>query len=155
MERAHSTLARRGIALASNQVEYSLLDRTAERTGLLQGCRDMGVTLIAYSPLAMGLLTGKYGVTNPPPLQRRSRLSGLLPQVGPLLQVLRQIGEEQGGKTPAQVALNWAMCKDTLPIPGAKNGRQAVENAGALGWRLTADQVAGLDEATDQASRRL
>jgi aryl-alcohol dehydrogenase-like predicted oxidoreductase len=151
MDRAHAALAKRGVVLASNQVEYSLLHRAPERTGLMQSCRDLGVTLIAYSPLAMGLLTGKYGPANPPPLRRRSRLSGLLGQVGPLVQVLREVGDEQGGKSSAQVALNWTMCKGTLPIPGAKNARQAAENAGALGWRLTADQVARLDQASDLA----
>ncbi len=153
MERAHAALAKRGVVLASNQVEYSLLHRDPERTGLLQACRDLGVTLIAYSPLAMGLLTGKYGPDHPPPLRRRSRLSGLLGQVDPLIQTMREVGAEQGGKTSAQVALNWAIGKGTLPIPGAKNEGQAAENAGALGWSLTVDQVARLDEASAVAER--
>ena len=151
MERAHAALAKRGVVLASNQVEYSLLHRYPERTGLLRACRDLGVTLIAYSPLAMGLLTGKYGPQNPPPLQRRSRLSGLLGRVDPLLEVLGRVGAEQGGKTSAQVALNWTICKGTLPIPGAKNERQAAENAGALGWRLTPGQIERLDEVSASA----
>lgn len=149
MERAHAALARRGIPLASNQVEYSLLDRSPERSGLLQACRDLEVTLIAYSPLAMGLLTGKYGPGKPPPLTRRRRALGLLSHLGPLLDLLRQIGLEQGGKTPAQVALNWTMSKGTLPIPGAKNERQAAENVGALGWRLAPEQVKRLDLVSD------
>ena len=156
MEAAHAALARRGISLASNQVEFSLLERSPERSGLLEACRDMGVTLIAYSPLAMGLLTGKYGPGRPLPLQRRRRSGGLADRVEPLIRTLREIGVEQGEKTPAQVALNWTICKGTLPIPGAKNARQAAENAGALGWRLTAGQVARLDEVSAriiQASR--
>ena len=153
MDRAHTALARRGISLASNQVEFSLLERSPERSGLLQACRDMGVTLIAYSPLAMGLLTGKYGPGRPLPLQRRRRLGGLLRQVDPLIQTLRQMGAEQGDKSPAQVALNWSMCKGTLPIPGAKNARQATENAGALGWWLTPEQVARLDEVSERILR--
>jgi pyridoxine 4-dehydrogenase len=75
-------------------------------------------------------------------------LSGLLGRVDPLLEDLRRVGAEQGGKTSAQVALNWTICKGTLPIPGAKNERQAAENAGALGWRLTPEQIARLDEAS-------
>jgi aryl-alcohol dehydrogenase-like predicted oxidoreductase len=149
MERAHAALARRGVSLASNQVEYSLLQRGPERTGLLHACRDLGVTLIAYSPLGMGLLTGKYGPDRPPPLARRRRTRGLHQRLGPLLELLRQIGQENGGKSPSQVALNWTMAKGTLPIPGAKNERQAAENAGALGWSLTTDQVARLDEASN------
>jgi pyridoxine 4-dehydrogenase len=56
---------------------------------------------------------------------------------------------EQGGKTPAQVALNWTMSKGTLPIPGAKTERQAAENVGALGWQLAPEQVKRLDLASD------
>jgi aryl-alcohol dehydrogenase-like predicted oxidoreductase len=153
MERAHAALARRGVALTSNQVEYSLLQRGPERSGLLQACRDLGVTLIAYSPLGMGLLTGKYGPRRPPPVARRSRVPVPLEHLPPLLETLRQIGEEHGGKTPSQVALNWTIAKGTLPIPGAKNERQASENAGALGWSLTPDQVARLDAASDSRRR--
>jgi aryl-alcohol dehydrogenase-like predicted oxidoreductase len=148
MQRAHAALARRGVALASNQVRYSLLDRSPERSGLLQACRDLNVTLIAYSPLGMGMLTGKYGPGKPLPLTRRRRPLGLLPRIEPLLAALKRIGEQAGGKTPAQVALNWTMMKGTLPIPGAKNARQARENAGALGWALTAEQVGQLDEVS-------
>jgi aryl-alcohol dehydrogenase-like predicted oxidoreductase len=59
------------------------------------------------------------------------------------------IGQDHGGKSNSQVALNWVICKGALPIPGAKNADQALENAGALGWRLTDDEVAKLDEITD------
>lgn len=151
MERAHAALARRGVALTSNQVEYSLLQRGPERSGLLRACRDLGITLIAYSPLGMGLLTGKYGPGRPPPLSRRSRVPVSLDRLQPLLAVLQAIGAEHEGKTPSQVALNWAMAKGTLPIPGAKNEAQAAENAGALGWNLTPAQVARLDAASDLA----
>ena len=149
IERAHAALARRGVPLASNQVEYSLLARSPERSGLLQACRDLEVTMIAYSPLAMGLLTGKYGPDRYPPLTRRRGPSRLLGRLGPLLSLLRQMGDEQGGKSAAQVALNWTMVKGSLPIPGAKNEHQAAENVGALGWRLTPEQVARLDRASD------
>jgi aryl-alcohol dehydrogenase-like predicted oxidoreductase len=60
---------------------------------------------------------------------------------------LRQIGDNHGGKTPSQVALNWVIAKGAVPIPGAKSAAQAQENAGALGWRLDADDLAALDEA--------
>jgi aryl-alcohol dehydrogenase-like predicted oxidoreductase len=148
-ERAHNALRKRGLALASNQVEYSLLDREPERTGLLKLCQQLGVTLIAYSPLAMGVLTGKYTPGNVPKgVRGRWYNREYLQKIQPLIACLRQIGEAHGGKTPSQVALNWVICKGALPIPGAKNVRQAQENAGALGWRLTADEVATLDNAS-------
>jgi len=57
---------------------------------------------------------------------------------------MREIGAKHGEKTPAQVALNWLICNSVVPIPGAKNAQQARDNAGALGWRLTSDEVAEL-----------
>jgi pyridoxine 4-dehydrogenase len=59
-----------------------------------------------------------------------------------------------GGKTPAQIALNWVMRKDAVPIPGAKNARQAQENIGALGWRLNESEIAALEAASEGAQRR-
>ncbi len=147
--RAHAALARRGIPLASNQVAYSLLPRQPERAGLVQVCRDLNITLIAYSPLAQGLLTGKYVPGNPPPGLRGWRFNRrLVARIQPLVALLGELGAAHSGKTPAQVALNWVMCKGAAPIPGAKTARQAQDNAGALGWRLTGEEVAALDAAS-------
>ena len=149
MRRTQAVLARRGVPLASNQVEFSLLQRRPERDGLLRTCQELGVQLVAYSPLAKGLLGGRYTRRRPPSLARRLSLPrGAWRRLPPLLALMRQIGLEQGGKTPAQVALNWLLCKGALPIPGARNASQVEENAGALGWRLTDAQLAALDRAT-------
>ena len=147
MQRTHIVLSQREVPLASNQVHYSLLQRDVERNGVLQTCRELGVTVIAYSPLEMGLLTGKYTPDNPPPGVRRQRYSRqLLAEIQPLVKALAETGEQHGGKTPAQVALNWLICKGAVPIPGAKNARQAADNAGALGWKLNEAEVLRLDE---------
>jgi len=153
MRRAHEALARRGVPLASNQVAFSLLDRKRERSGLLAACRDLGVTLIAYSPLAQGMLTGKYSLERRPPFVRRlwtlrGRPGARPESIEALLGLMREVGEAHGGKTQAQVALNWLVCKGALPIPGAKNAEHARSNAGALGWRLTNEEVAFLDEVS-------
>jgi pyridoxine 4-dehydrogenase len=66
-------------------------------------------------------------------------------QLQSLIEVMQDIGEAHGNKTPGQVALNWTIAKGVLPIPGAKNARQAEENIGALGWSLTEAEVARLD----------
>ncbi len=151
--RAHAALAARGVPLASNQVQYNLLHRDPETSGLLDLCQELNVTLIAYSPLGMGALTGKYTPENPPGGARGRRYTrDFLKRVQPLIHLMREIGEGHGGKTPAQVALNWVMCKGAVPIVGAKNRRQAEENAGALGWRLTADEVAALDKVSRKVS---
>jgi aryl-alcohol dehydrogenase-like predicted oxidoreductase len=152
MQRAHAALARRGIALACNQVEYSLLRRKVERNGLLALCKELGVTLVAYRPLCSGLLSGKYTPDSPPSgLRRRMYDHAYLLRIAPLIDRLREIGQRQG-KTPSQVALNWVMCQGALPIPGAKNAQQAADNAGALGWRLEADDLAALDRACKETS---
>jgi aryl-alcohol dehydrogenase-like predicted oxidoreductase len=99
------------------------------------------------------MLTGKYTPQAPPPglrsyLFRRARLG----KIQPLIQLLRAIGEAHEGKSPGQVALNWVICKGAIPIPGAKNARQAQENAGALGWRLGDAEIAALDEESQRLS---
>jgi len=149
MLRAYSTLAQHGIPLASNQVHYSLLSREVEKNGTLARCKELGIRLIAYSPLEKGLLTGKYSSENPPPGVRASQYAELLKRLPPVLKLLQEIGLNHGDKTVSQVSLNWLICKGTLPIPGAKNLKQAELNAGGAGWKLTDDEVAQLDEATD------
>ena len=140
-----------GLPLASNQVEYNLLRRTVEKNGLLALCQELGITLIAYSPLAQGLLTGKYDPEHPPAGFRKGvyRREFLI-QIQPLIRLMREIGAGHGDKSPAQVALNWVMCKGTVAIPGAKNRRQALENAGALGWRLTQEEMSALEQLSDE-----
>jgi aryl-alcohol dehydrogenase-like predicted oxidoreductase len=149
MRRTHLALSSRGVLLASNQVEYSLLNRKVETNGLLKVCQELGVTLIAYSPIAKGILTGKYTPEKTPPGMRgRTYNKNRLVKVQPLLRLVRETGQAHDGKSPAQVALNWLICKGAVPIPGAKNARQLQENVGALGWKLSDEEVAVLDEAS-------
>lgn len=154
MRMAFDRLAALGVRLASNQVEYSLLKRDVEFNGVLEACRELNVRLIAYSPLAMGMLSGKYTPASPPPGLRGFRYRRpLLERLPVLLQLLDEIGRACG-KTRNQVALNWLICKGALPIPGAKSAAHATENAGAAGWRLSPHQVAALDEASLSFSKR-
>ncbi len=151
MRIAHAALARRGVPLASNQVQYSLLHRQPEANGILEACRELGVTLIAYSPLAMGALTGKYSAAGQATGLRRFMPNfnrQAMEAMQPVIALLRQIGERYG-KTPSQVALRWLIENPlVLPIPGAKNARQARDNAGALSFRLSPEELEALDRAT-------
>lgn len=151
MRAIHGALAALGVPLATNQIEFSLLRRMPETTGLLRACRELGVVVLAYSPLAQGRLTGKYSAANPP---RGHRSFGAYPweEIDPIVAELGRVGA-RCGKSPAQVALNWIICKGAVPIPGAKNARQAEHNAGATGWRLSEDDVRALD-AVGKAGRR-
>jgi aryl-alcohol dehydrogenase-like predicted oxidoreductase len=149
---AYDALAKRNIPLASNQVKYSLLDRHPERSGLVDLCKELGITLIAYSPLEKGILTGKYSPKNQPQGFMAWRYNKpYLTKIEPILSTLGEIGEAHGGKKPAAIALNWLMCKGVVPIPGARNSNQAQDNTGALSWKLSDAEVDRLDRVSDQA----
>ncbi len=152
MREAHGYLAARGVPLAVNQVPYSLLGRKIERNGILDTARQLGVTILAYSPLAQGLLTGKYTpekyvqFNDARRIDSRFSKSGL-EKIAPVIKLLHQIGEKCD-RTPAQVALNWLIAQGVVPIPGAKTAQQAKQNAGALGWSLSEEDVAQLEQVT-------
>ena len=153
MREAHKILAARGVRLATNQVRYSLLSRQVETERIVDTARELGVTILAYSPLAQGLLTGKYSLENfkEPTGARKfdSRFSRQgLEKIAPVISLLRELGDKYD-RTPAQVALNWLIAQgNVIPIPGAKTAEQASQNAGALGFSLQADEVAKLEQIT-------
>jgi aryl-alcohol dehydrogenase-like predicted oxidoreductase len=155
MRQAHDLLASQGVPLAVNQVQYSLLARQIERNGVLQTSRELGVTILAYSPLAQGLLTGKYTTANYKPptgarqLDPRFSRSGL-EKLDPVIQLLQTIGQKYD-RSPAQVALNWLIAQgNVIPIPGAKTAEQVRQNAGAVGWSMNEtelDQLAAVTQS--------
>ncbi len=152
MREAHGYLAARGVPLAVNQVQYSLLTRKIESNGILDTARQLGVTILAYSPLAQGLLTGKYTPDKDFKFQDARRIDprfskSNLEKIAPVIKLLTEMGEKRD-RTPAQVALNWLIAQGVVPIPGAKTAQQATQNAGALGWSLSQEEVAQLEQAT-------
>jgi aryl-alcohol dehydrogenase-like predicted oxidoreductase len=153
MRAAHAALAKRGIVLASNQMPYSLLARGIERNGVMQAAKALGVTVIAYSPLAQGLLTGKYH--DDPSLMKSIGFRRFFPGFSkrnmersqPLIVALKEIAEAHGA-APQQVALAWliAFQGDTVTaIPGATSVAQARSNAGAMRLNLSDGELARLD----------
>lgn len=151
--RAYNALSQYQIKLASNQVEYNLLNKQIEKNGLLSRCQELGIRVISYSPLAQGLLTGKYSSESPPPGVRGPRYANLIKGIKPLIDLMTEIGNGHGNKTTGQVAINWLVCKGTLPIPGAKNLKQVKQNNGAIGWRLSEEEIAALDKVSDEVGR--
>ncbi|GAB4377705.1 MAG: aldo/keto reductase [Elainellaceae cyanobacterium] len=153
MREAHHLLAEQGVSLAVNQVQYSLLSRQIEQNGILETARELGITILAYSPLAQGLLTGKYMPEDYTPPTGARRLNPRfsrrgLEKLAPVIKLLKRVGD-QHGKTPAQVALNWLIAQgNVIPIPGAKNSAQVAQNAGALDWSLSPEEQAEIDQAT-------
>jgi aryl-alcohol dehydrogenase-like predicted oxidoreductase len=152
MRRAYQQLKKRGLPLAANQVQFSLLDRSIESNGILDTAKELGVTIIAYTPLASGLLTGKYH-KNPELLNKkffywRSSLQRGLEKSRQLVQAMDEIGARYDA-TPAQVALNWVIHfhgESIVTIPGATKVHQAEESAGAMKFKLSGDELAQLDE---------
>lgn len=153
MQQAYELLAARGVKLASNQVRYSLLTRQIESNDILEVARHLGVTILAYSPLAQGLLTGKYtpdSSEKPSGARRIDSRFGKegLQKIAPVISLLRQLGEKHD-RTPAQVALNWLIAQGNIvAIAGAKTAAQVRQNAGALGWKLSDDEIAQLEQVS-------
>ena len=147
MEKAYRTLSNRSIPLACNEVEFNLIKREPFQNGVLDYCKKLGVTMIAYRPLTSGLLPGKYSTETMPGMVRGQVFSR--PELRkwiPLLEALHRIADKLG-KTPGQVALNWIICKGAIPIPGATSAEHVTENAGAMNWRLSEKDVTVLDSA--------
>jgi pyridoxine 4-dehydrogenase len=137
-------------------VQYSLLSTyPVKALGIQETCQELGIRLIAYSPLALGMLTGKYRVGENLPSGLRSLVfRQILPGVKPVLDTLEAIAIFRD-KTMPQIALNWCICKGFIPIPGAKTLEQAKQNRGALGWRLDPGEVLELDNAIDRSDKQM
>jgi aryl-alcohol dehydrogenase-like predicted oxidoreductase len=133
MRRIADHLARAGVPLAANQVNYSLLRRAAETNGVLEACRELDVALVAYFPLASGRLT--------------QPSDGMGTKA--LLTCLADVARAHGAAI-SQVALNWLLARDShvIPIPGATKPHHARANLDALGWRLSETEFAAIDRAS-------
>jgi aryl-alcohol dehydrogenase-like predicted oxidoreductase len=162
MEQAHAALAAEGIPLASNQVRFNLLDRRIESNGVLAAAKKLGVTIIAYSPLAQGVLSGRFH-QDP---SAAAKLSGMRRMMSPArpsaLERTRPVVEELGaiarahGVSSSTVALAWAVGfhgETVVAIPGASRPSQAQENAAAMAVTLSAKELSRLDELSRPASR--
>jgi aryl-alcohol dehydrogenase-like predicted oxidoreductase len=152
MRRAQAALEKHGLPLAVNQVLYSLAQRQIETNGVLETARELGVTIVAYTPLGYGLLSGKFH-QDPDSLKEKSfffrqRLQRQIEPSRPLVEALIEIAENHA-VTPAQVALNWLVTfhgELVVTIPGASKPSQAEQSAAAMYFRLTQAELERLDE---------
>ncbi|CAN6564692.1 unnamed protein product [Malus baccata var. baccata] len=174
----HDYLKARGVPLCSAQVQFSLLSVGEDQLEIKNICDSLGIRLIAYSPLGLGMLTGKYTPSNLPRGPRYVVSSSLLSQISrhclqmhrcfcrsflfrqilpglePLLTSLKEIAQKRS-KTVPQVAINWCISKGTIPIPGVKTVKQAEENLGALGWRLSSQELLQLEDAARESPGKM
>jgi aryl-alcohol dehydrogenase-like predicted oxidoreductase len=152
MRQAHAALEKHGLPLASNQVRFNLLDRMIEKQGILDTAKELGITIIAYSPLAQGLLTGKFhkdpGLVKRLPYSRKKAAGRMLEKSRPLVTLLEEISSSYGC-APSEVALSWLInyAGDiVVAIPGASKADHIAQNVNALNLKLTDDEMKKLDE---------
>ena len=157
MEEAHRVLAGFGLPLVSNQVPYSLLDRRIETNGVLAAAADLGIGIIAYSPLAQGLLSGKFH-DDPTLVRRTPGFRKFLPafrrraleRSRPVVEVLRRIAPKYGA-TAAELSLNWLIARQgetVTAIPGATRPGQVDDLAAAMSFRLSEGDLEELDRVS-------
>lgn len=165
LSQCHAALAKHKVPLVSNQIAYSLIGRHNGAQETVDKCNELGIKVLAYYPFAMGLLTGKYTskkeeeknashqdrslVTSSKTALEMKDIQSYANEASSLLSLMEEIAEKRG-KTIAQVALNYVMCKGVIPIPGARTASQLNDNIGAMGWRLTKKEVAQLEEEADK-----
>ncbi|QWP76901.1 aldo/keto reductase [Lysobacter sp. K5869] len=145
--------------LIALQIQYSLIERTVERD-LMPMARELGLGVVPWSPLGMGVLTGKYsradldlGAGVPEAVGTRKNVAAshgaLTPRALDIADAVKQVASELG-KTPAQVALAWTLLDPAVasPIVGVRTLAQLEDNLGALEVRFSEEQRARLDEAS-------
>lgn len=147
LQKISDYLRGRNVPLATAQIQYSLMTYQ-DAQFMNQACDDVNCRLISYSPLCLGLLTGKYTLDNLPPAgnPRRQLFRELLPGASNLLRTLEVVAKDYN-KSQSQIAINWTLCKGTVPIPGCRTVKQATDNLQVTGWRLSPDAVDELDRA--------
>lgn len=155
MVEAHRVLQTYGLKLISNQVKYNLLHRNIDQNGTMAAAKELGISIIAYSPLQQGILTGRFH-NDPSQIAAVSRIrrmqsgldEGSMARSKPLIQSLARLAEKYKA-TPGQVALNWLIHYhgDTVvAIPGASKVKHARENIGAMTFRLDREELELLNE---------
>ena len=154
MRRAYTALQKRGVPLAANQMEYSLLNRKIESNNVIATAKELGVTITAYTPLGYGLLTGKYH-KNPALFDQSSRgfmLKRKFEQSRPIVEALEEIAKNYDA-TPGQVALNWVIHfqgETVVTIPGATKVEHVKQSAGAMKFKLSESELTRLDELSSE-----
>lgn len=151
IKRANEILAAKGLKISAVQNHFSLLHRSSERAGILDYCRENGITFFAYMVLEQGALTGRYNEANPFPAGtgRGDSYNPHLKELSALIEELAVIGTRFNA-SPAQVATAWAIAKGTLPIIGVTKVKQVEEAAQAARITLTAEEICHLEKLGDE-----
>eukprot|EP00401_Gymnodinium_catenatum_P068297 CAMPEP_0117529072 /NCGR_PEP_ID=MMETSP0784-20121206/37644_1 /TAXON_ID=39447 /ORGANISM="" /LENGTH=361 /DNA_ID=CAMNT_0005325383 /DNA_START=50 /DNA_END=1136 /DNA_ORIENTATION=+ len=145
IRRAHAAATRRGYSIAANQIMFGLLNyQSLQLRETVRACKELGITIVAYSPIGQGLLTDKFSEDT----FKENRVAIM---TGVKLEELERLRVEMAsialetGKSMAQVALNWVICHGCVPLVGCRTLEQAKDTIGCLDWRLNEDQLRRLD----------
>ncbi len=151
IKEAAAILEKEGLKISAIQNHYSILNRSSEDSGILDYCKENGITFFSYMVLEQGALSGKYSTSNPLPenSDRGRTYNPLLPQIEKIVAVMKEIAQKHGVST-AQIPIAWAIAKGTLPIIGVTKASQAEDAAKAAALELTADEIKAIEDAADR-----
>lgn len=147
IKEAAEILEKEGLKISAIQNHYSLLNRSSETSGILDYCKENGITFFSYMVLEQGALSGKYDTGHPFPegSDRASVYNPMLSELEKLNVCIREIADRHG-VAPAQVPVAWAIAKGTLPIIGVTKVYQVEDAAKAAALELTADEISDMEE---------
>lgn len=143
--------------VAAIQTEYSLIERSPERNGVLQACEELGIGFVPWGPLGQGFFPGKLAVHAQATFDPKTDLRATFPRFSPMvmknnqliIEILTAFGAKKGGATPAQIALAWLMAQKPwiVSIPGTTNMDHLEENMGAINVQLTPADLGEIEAA--------
>ena len=150
IQHSNEILGKAGFKVSAVQNHFSLLYRSSEKGGVLDYCKENDIEFWAYMVLEQGALSGKYNKENPLPEEsdRGKKYNPVLPQLEALTDEMKAIGEKHNASC-SQVGIAWAIAKGTMPIIGATKERHVVEAAEAAKIKLTAAEVARLEQLAE------
>lgn len=152
IKEANEILAKEGYKISAIQNHYSLLYRSSEKAGILDYCKENGITFYSYMVLEQGALTGHYNTRNPLPegSGRGDTYNKILPQLEELVGLMKEIGSSKGA-TVSQIAMAWAIAKGTLPIIGVTKTKYVEEAAQAANISLSHEEIERLESLAENA----
>ena len=151
IKEANDILKARGLKLSAVQNHYSLLNRSSEKSGILDYCRENDIIFFSYMVLEQGALTGKYDSAHPMPTNsdRAATYNPMLPKIEILNGEIEKIAKKYGVET-AQIPVAWAIAKGTLPIIGVTKTKHVEDAAKAADIKLSDEEVKRLEEVADE-----
>ncbi len=151
IKRANEILGAAGLKVSAVQNHYSLMNRSSEASGILDYCKENGITFFAYMVLEQGALSGKYDTAHPLPADsdRGRTYDPVLPQIEKLTAEMKKVADAHSA-TVAQIATAWAIGKGTLPIIGVTKVHHVEDAAKAVQIELTPEEIHRLEQTADE-----